>query len=298
VPTASDLDALPWPDRSVIDERLYRVRWIGAPQATIHVQRGCPFPCTFCLVHMVSGDRARHRSPASVAAEMAAVGRRGIRYFYLRGDTFSLDRTWAIRTCDAIARVCPDARWVTTTRVECVDDEVLAAMRRAGCYGVSFGVDVASARIGAEVQKPPDLARARTAMRLCDRHGIVSLGYFMIGFLWDDAATLAETAGFVRAVRPDLLTFHYAHPYPGTPYHDAVVAERAALVSRYAQAEPALELAGLTASILRRHARRMLLRHYGDPRVIASLARKSVALAVGTLRPWSARFAPVTADSR
>jgi len=278
---ADDLDALPRPARDVVDARAYTVRWIGRPQATVRVQRGCPFPCTYCLVHMVSGARARHRSAASIAAEMADVVRDGVRDFYLRADTFSLDRDWTLKTCAAIAEACPGARWVTTTRVECVDDAVLAAMRRAGCYGVSFGIDAASEDIGARVRKAPDLARAETAMRLCDRHGLVSLGYFMIGFLWETEATLTETARFVRAVRPDLLTIHYAHPYPGTPYHDEVRAAGARQASPRAQAEPAIESTALPPTALEGAARRMLRRHYANPRVLASLAGKGIQFALG-----------------
>ena len=115
-------------------------------------------------------------------------------------------------------------------------------MRRAGCYGISFGIDVGSRAIGERVRKKADRAKAQAAMRLCDRHGVLSLGYFMIGFLWDTPETLAETADFLHAVRPDLLTIHFAHPYPGTPYYDEVAAQQAAVVSPHAQAEPALDV--------------------------------------------------------
>ena len=276
---AADLDALPRPDRSVIDSSRYKVRGLGLPQATVRVQRGCPFPCTYCLVHTVSGDKARHRSPQSVAAEMAEVQRSGIDFFYLRADTFSLDRRWAKEACDAIAARCPGARWVTTTRVECVDDQVLAAMRRAGCYGISFGIDAASRLIGEKVRKKPDLERARAAMRGCDAHGIVSLGYAMIGFLWDTPETVDETEAFLHAVRPDLLTIHFAHPYPGTQYYDDVMAERVALGSRRAQAEPALAGGELSPERLSLRARAITRRHYRRPAVLASLARKSLGLA-------------------
>lgn len=276
---AADLDALPRPDRSVIDASLYKVRGLGLAQATVRVQRGCPFPCTYCLVHTVSGDKARHRSPESVAAEMAEVQRTGIDFFYLRADTFSLDRRWAEQTCDAIAERCPGARWVTTTRVECVDDRVLAAMRRAGCYGISFGIDAASRLIGEKVKKKPDLERARAAMRGCDAHGIVSLGYAMIGFLWDTPETIDETEAFLRDARPDLLTIHFAHPYPGTQYYDDVRAGRIALGSRRAQAEPALAGGELSAERLTERARAITRRHYSRPAVLASLARKSIRLA-------------------
>jgi radical SAM superfamily enzyme YgiQ (UPF0313 family) len=287
-PVAGDLDALPWPDRDAIDETRYRVRFTRHPQATVRVQRGCPYPCTYCLVHTVSGAKARHRSPESVAAEMAAVMARGVRHFYLRADTFSLDARWVLATCEAIARRCPGARWVTTTRVDRVDDDVLGAMRRAGCYGVSFGIDTGSPLIGAKIRKPPDLARAHAAMRACDRRGIVSLAYFMIGFVWETRETLAQTASFARAARPDLLTLYYAHPYPGTPYYDAAMAHRATPVSPRAQAEPALVPEGAGLATLRRHALMMTVRHYADPRVMASLARKA---------PWLARHAAQTPRS-
>jgi radical SAM superfamily enzyme YgiQ (UPF0313 family) len=291
---APDLDALPLPDRSVIDASRYTVRGLGLPQATVRVQRGCPFPCTYCLVHTVSGDQARHRSPESVAAEMAEVQRSGIDFFYLRADTFSVDRRWARATCDAIAARCPGARWVTTTRVECVDDDVLAAMRRAGCYGISFGIDAASRRIGEKVRKKPDLERATAAMRGCDAHGIVSLGYAMIGFLWDTSETVDETEEFLRAARPDLLTIHFAHPYPGTQYYDDVVAARVALGSPRAQAEPALSGGELSAGFLSDRARAITRRHYSRPAVLASLARKSLGLVPYLWRRAAPLAAPVT----
>lgn len=278
-PIATDLDALPLPVRDVVDGGRYRVRGLGSKQATVRVQRGCPFPCSYCLVGRVSGSQARHRSPQSVAREVAQLCREGTRHFYLRADTFSLDRSWALETSRAIAREAPAARWVTTTRVECVDDELVAEMAAGGCYGISFGIDVGSRAIGERVGKRPDRVRAERAMRACDRAGVVSLGYFMIGFLWESAATLAETAAFARAVRPDLLTVHFAHPYPGTRYHDEVRAAGIRLESVEAQATPAFSTEALSRAQLEDAARRMLVRHYRDPRVLASLARKGARLA-------------------
>lgn len=284
-PIAPDLDALPLPVREVVDGDRYRVRGLGSKQATVRVQRGCPFPCSYCLVGRVSGSRARHRSPQSVALELAELCRGGTRHFYLRADTFSLDRSWAIETSRAIAREAPSARWVTTTRVECVDDELVAEMAAGGCYGISFGIDVGSRAIGERVGKRPDLPRAERAMRACDRAGVVSLGYFMIGFLWDTPETLAETAVFARAVRPDLLTVHFAHPYPGTRYHDEVRAAGIRLESFEAQATPAFSTAALSRAQLDDAARRMLTNHYRDPRALVSLARKGARLVLDRVLP-------------
>ena len=275
---ASNLDELPLPDRSSLDSGLYRVRMLRARQATIHVQRGCPFPCTYCLVHTVSGKRARHRSVSSIVREVKILHEEGIDFIYFRAETFSVDRKWALDLCHALETHCPDIRWVTTTRVECVDDELLAAFRKAGCYGLSFGLDVGSQVIAKKVRKPLSKELALRAMRACDKHGILSLAYIMIGFLWDTKETLTEASHFIKEIRPDLLTVHFAHPYPGTPYYEAVKEANAQVVSLHAQAEPAINLQALSAEEIRRFGKRMLTLHYRRPMVIVSVSKKLTRL--------------------
>lgn len=277
-----DLDGLPFPDRSGIDPRLYTVRGTSRIQATIRVQRGCPFPCTYCLVHTVSGNRARHRSAESVVAEIQSLLAEGVRFFYLRAETFTLDRAWALSLVKEIARHCPGARWVTTTRAECVDDEILEAMKAAGCYGISFGLDVASKEIAVRVKKPVRRVEAQRAIQLCRQHGIISLAYIMIGFVWDTPETLHEAGEFIRTLCPDLVTVHYAHPYPGTVYFDQVrqVGNPESLVSRKAQAEPALALKQLSTHEIQEFGRAILRAHRRRPKVWWSLGRNLLRLYV------------------
>ncbi len=273
----ADLDFFPFPNRTIIKPELYTVRGKGRKQATIRVQRGCPYTCTYCLVHTVNGNQARHRSPASIVREVQSLVAEGINHFYFRADTFSLDRDWTLELCRQLTEQCPTARWVTTTRVERVDREVIAAMAKAGCYGISFGVDVASSKISKLVMKKADLERAENAMRLCDQFKIISLAYIMIGFIWDNASTVKEAEDFIYKIRPDLVTVHFAHPYPGTVYYQQVLDSSNHLKivnTREAQSEPALETQALSSLFLKRAAQRILYRHYLRPRVISSVVRK------------------------
>lgn len=276
--SAESLDALPHPDRSIIDPSLYRVRGTPWSQATVHVQRGCPFPCTYCLVATVTGRKARHRSPGDVVRELKALRREGTRFFYLRAETLTLDKAWARELAAAIALEVPDARWVSATRVDCVDRQTLRELARGGCYGLSFGVETGSVELGRRVKKVPSLEVTREAFRGCDEAGISSLMYVMLGFLWETPATLAETERFVHEVRPDLLTLYWAAPYPGTPYYEEV--ERAGLLhtAQRAQAAAALEPPGISTRAIQRRATLMTAKHYARPAVLASLARKGAGL--------------------
>lgn len=273
----ADLDSLPSPDRSTIQSNRYRVRFVGATQATVRVQRGCPFSCSYCLVHTVSGDRARHRSAQSIAEEIKELSAQGIKYFYLRADTFSLNKSWTFKLCELLTQRCPGIRWVTTTRVECIDDDIARAMRKAGCYGISFGIDVGDPIIAEKVNKPFDPIRARRAIEVCNSHQIISLAYLMIGFTWDTPETLQQSVLFVKDLGADLITVHYAHPYPGTKYFDDVKGSRDTLRKPFAQAKPAHEIGALSKEQIERWGRRMLATHYLRPRPWISIAKKALA---------------------
>jgi radical SAM superfamily enzyme YgiQ (UPF0313 family) len=285
--TTDTLDALPHADRSVIDPSLYRVRGTPWPQATIHVQRGCPFPCSYCLIATVTGKKARHRSPEDIAREMSTLRREGTRFFYLRAETLTLDRSWARELAHAISLEVPDARWVSATRVDVVDRPTLKALGDAGCYGLSFGVETGSVEIGRRVKKVPDAEVTHEAFRACDEAGIASLMYVMLGFLWETPATMAETERFVHRVRPDLLTLYWAAPYPGTTYFDEVMAAGLGLTQAKAQAAAAIEPPALSTRLIRRRAQVMTARHYGRPAVWGALARKLAPV----FRPGRAEFA-------
>lgn len=276
-----NLDLLPLPDRKILKSSLYRVRGRNKNQATIRVQRGCPYTCTYCLVHLVNGNQARHRSPESITKEMSELIVAGTKYFYLRADTFTQDKKWVIATCEAIKINCPEAKWVTTTRIDRVDADIIKAMKEAGCYGISFGVDVASKRIAEQVLKRTDFSRAEQTMRLCDQFGIVSLAYIMIGFVWDDRQSVKEAKDFILGIRPDLITVHFAHPYPGTVYYDQVqeVKQSIKLINaNQAQSAPAIETAVLSQKYLLKISRKIQLSHYLRPQVILKIVKKVVSI--------------------
>lgn len=279
-PLAADLDALPLPDRSSLNFFRYSVRGFRDPQATVRVQRGCPFPCSYCLVHVVSGNSARHRSPRHIATEVSQLMKEGITSFYFRADTFTLDREWVVLLCKTLQKDCPGIRWVTTTRADKVDEELISIMGAAGCYGISFGIDVASHTIGKKVHKLANLEVTKQALKACDSAGIISLVYIMVGFIWETSETLKESRQFLSRITPDLLTIHYAHPYPGTNYYNEVHASGSEVLSLRAQAEPATTCNGISIKELQRSAKMMLIRHYLRPKVLFSLTKKVVRLMV------------------
>ncbi len=92
---AEDLDALGMPAWDLIHPETYPESQHGAfyqkfPIAPILVTRGCPYPCTFCAGHVVSGRKIRRRSIDHVLDEIQYLySKFGIREFHVVDDNFT-----------------------------------------------------------------------------------------------------------------------------------------------------------------------------------------------------------------
>ncbi len=69
-PFLEDLDELPFPDRHLFNNQLYRTPDTNEPIAFITTSRGCPYHCVFCAAGIVSGYKIRTRTVDSVVKEI------------------------------------------------------------------------------------------------------------------------------------------------------------------------------------------------------------------------------------
>lgn len=216
-----DLDSLPFPARGLMNNGLYRNPLTGRPMATIVVSRGCPSQCIFCLTPVISGHKFRKRTAGNVLSEIKeCVKDYGIRDFFFRADTFTMDNGYVKQLCGMILEEGLKVTWVANSRADVVDKELLAAMKAAGCALVAFGFESGSEDIQRKIKKNAFADDARRAVRLCREAGLKTLGFFMIGFPWDDEKTVEETAALVRELDCDFIEVHIALPFEGTELNE------------------------------------------------------------------------------
>ncbi|HOO77828.1 MAG TPA: radical SAM protein [bacterium] len=212
----ADLDRLPYPDRSLMDNRLYTLP-SGRPLATVQTARGCPCSCSFCLTPVLSGSKLRSRGRENILGELEECVRRfGIGDFFFRADTFTLDREFVIGLCRGIVASGLKVRWVANSRVDTLDAEMLAWMRRAGCWLVALGLESGSDRTLARAGKGTTTGQGRRAVALARAAGLKTLGFFMIGFPWETESAIRATMAYALEVDCDFAEVHIAVPYPGT----------------------------------------------------------------------------------
>jgi len=283
-PPPASLDSLPFPARSLLPNDLYRTI-DASPMTCITAMRGCPAGCSYCNVPRLAGQRVRRRSPQDVVAEMQQVLTRwNVPYVSFLDDTFTTSRAWVIRLCEeAHAAGLPGrVAWSCLTRPDCVDAEMLLAMKNAGMTRIEFGIESGSPRVLERLGKGVTLARIRAAFALARELDLVTLGFAMLNVPDETPAEMEETAQEVLRLDPDFLQLSFCTPYPGTALFDECV-ERGLLLTedwsdyRFLRT-PVIRNEALTPRDLERIHRDILRRFYLRPgkaaRYAAMIARR------------------------
>ena len=218
-----DLSALPFPRWDLVGalgRRGWSVPFTGRPVGgsfPVLASRGCPEFCTYCPHRILASYRDRPaRNIVDELEYVATLQRRP--YVVFRDPLFSEDRDRCLALCDEIQSRGLTLRFECETRLDRLDPELLAALRRAGLAAVSFGVETTSTEtLKRSGRRPIPAAHQQRIMAECRRLGIVTAAFYVLGFLQDDWSSIAATIDYAIALGSTAAQFKLLTPYPGTP---------------------------------------------------------------------------------
>ena len=179
--------------------------------------RGCPFRCVFC--QRVTGSVLRSRAAEDIVDEMLAGTARwncdGVQFF---DETFTAHQKRTRAMCERMIEqgVPQRLRWNCTSRVDTVNRDLLALMKRAGCRVIMFGMESGNQQVLDRVCKGIKLEQCLAAVRDCRALGIRSDVSFVLGLPGDNRKTVGETFAFSRQADPDFVSYFTLVPFPGT----------------------------------------------------------------------------------
>jgi radical SAM superfamily enzyme YgiQ (UPF0313 family) len=224
----TDIDNLPFPDRSIIKNNLYVRPDTKEPQATIATSRGCPSACVYCLTPVISGKSVRFRDPKKVLEEISdCYHNHNIKNFFFKSDTFTINKQWVLELCNEIKKsnLYRKIKWVANSRVKPLEKETLVAMKEAGCWLVAFGFESGSNETLKKIKKGANVDDNLRAARLTKEAGLKLYGFYLIGLPWEDKSHLELTKRHLFETNPDFVELHIAVPYYGTELYDMTKAE-------------------------------------------------------------------------
>jgi radical SAM superfamily enzyme YgiQ (UPF0313 family) len=213
------LNTLPFPARHLTPYKRYSSLLAKrTPITTAFTSRGCPFQCSFCArPHL--GKRFRALSAQRVVEEFEACLQLGIHEFLIYDDTFTVRRERVEAICRRVIDKKLDIGFDIRARVDTLDEELLALLKRAGCRGIHYGIEAGTPKILKVLRKGIDLDYAKKIMDLTKKHRIQTLGYFMIGAPTETREDIEETFRAARWLNPDFIHLTILTPFPGTPIY-------------------------------------------------------------------------------
>lgn len=256
--------------------RMPFTRW--EKTTTVLTAYGCPFPCTFCASRSLPHQL---RPIADVVTELEYVEGLGIREVYVRDFTFGPSRRRGRELCDAIVAAGVRLRWSAECRLDVLDEDLLDAMRLAGCevilVGIETGDEEVASRLGKTVKAPRThriLAHARTT-------GCRASGHFVLGSPDETRTQALSTVRLARNLPLDYASFNMYAPRIGTPMREDLVALGKVRADDFANQDVSMkanEFAAMTAEELRGVLRWAVTSFYLRPAHVYRLLRCT---------PWS-----------
>jgi hypothetical protein len=174
-----------------------------------------------------------------------------IRDFQLTHDMFTVDKRRVAAFCEAMLASGENFTWSCSARTDCVDENLLDLMARAGCRGIFFGIETGSQRMQNIIDKHLDVRRAETVIDIAESLGIGTTIALITGFpeeTWDDVRqTIRVYMHSARHPRSDP-QLNLLAPLAGTPVYsrhqeELVLEELCSDMSHQGSAQNAADLA-------------------------------------------------------
>lgn len=229
-PLITDLDALPFPDRKLID---YNYKWnfsgfeFSKSKLTSMISsRGCPFNCSYCACSKFAKRRFRPRSPENVVNEMLLVEEQGYTELNFVDDNFTLLPKRAIKICELIKKEKIDINWHTDGRVDQTSQNMLNWMRKAGCKSIWYGFESANQRILDLYNKRTKVSQFDEAIRKARKANIdLIVGLFMLGAPTETLTEVKNTINYAIKSDIDVPFFNIVEICSGIKFWDEYVSK-------------------------------------------------------------------------
>ncbi|MBT3985311.1 radical SAM protein [archaeon] len=280
-----DLDSLGMPLWELIDPRTYPTAPQGAvyrgfPIAPILTSRGCPYRCTYCAGHVVTGRRIRQRSIKSVVDEIEFLKKEyGVKEIHIIDDTFTQVKKRVLEFCDEVKKrnLKFHLTFPNGVRLDTLDDEVLSELKKCGCYSLTLGIESGSQKILDDMKKNLKLETIKEKVALIDKHGIDIMAFFIVGYPTETKEDIEKTIKFAKSLKLKRAHFSTFLPLPGTDAtNDLIAAGKIDKIdwSGLFYTKAPIPPEGMTAKELKELQRKAFLEFYLRPKIMYHLARE------------------------
>ncbi len=219
----SDLDALPFPDYSILKT--------PCDCANVMTTRGCTYRCSFCTTSRMFSPY-RQRSVDNVIDEIKTYKKMGFRYMNFEDDNFTADKERAKEICRRMIAenlIFKETFFFGRTDMA-EDEELMDLLQKAHLNRVLIGIESLNEKALQQIHKGQHLEDIIRAAESCRKYKIRLIVSLVLGIDADTGEDIRRAVSFAGKLdayqlQPAILT-----PYPGTPVFNQYQKEKRMLV--------------------------------------------------------------------
>ncbi|MBN1354909.1 B12-binding domain-containing radical SAM protein [bacterium] len=219
-PLVEDLDSLPFPDR----ELYYQYPILrNSPSKHFITGRGCPYNCSFCCnkayktLYSGKGRMVRRVAPEKVCREITMVRERyPLKTVRFDDEVFLLEPPWLFEFLERYRKEV-NIPFSCLIRADLATEDLVRAMKSAGCYVAYFGIESGNDRIRNQI-----LGKNISRQQINDTADLlrkyrIKIGTFnMVGMPGETFENAWETVRLNQEIGSDYPWCSIIQPYPGT----------------------------------------------------------------------------------
>ena len=166
----------------------------------------------------------RFRDPASVVEELRMLRDvYGVRAVKFRDPIFTVNRRRTEALLDALLKANLGTIWGCETHLNVLDEALLEKMSAAGCRMIQTGIETSQGDvIKASKRRSAAEDQQRTMLDICQRVGIKTAIYFIVGLPEDTPEGMRASLDYARELPGTWIQITVCTPYPGTKFYGDV----------------------------------------------------------------------------
>jgi radical SAM superfamily enzyme YgiQ (UPF0313 family) len=183
----------------------------GRDQLCFSVARGCYYKCRFCRVPVANRYTESRRKIEDIINYIKLV-KDDFASIKFIAPTFTANRPWVIQLCKELINAGVNIKWIVTTLIELLDDELVKLMSQAGCIAVAFGLETLYVETQSNIDKkiPTDILLKK--VNLLHENNIIPKAFVMLGIPSQTQTEIDEMFKFLKMNNIEIRPKEY-YPY-------------------------------------------------------------------------------------
>ena len=203
----SDIDNLGFPPWDLFNlENYWSLDYAHGPLTSnkylpLLTSRGCPYPCTFCVVPETNEKKWRARSATNVVDEIEwCVKSFGVYEYHLEDLNPTINKRRIKEISKEIIKRKLKISWkiASGTKAETMDKETIVWMALSGCTYISISPESGSNNIMEKIGKPFPHEKVLNLVSIMHKCGISTQACFVLGYPGETDEDLSKTKAYIK----------------------------------------------------------------------------------------------------